>query len=91
MKEWIANLLYDALKMFCGRVHDWLFSAERHARIRFRNRERWWRYQQKADATKDKRDDMRAMAWQIEFDFKTPPTEAKLRGDLGPVADRAQP
>lgn len=85
MKAFIANILWDALAMFLGRVHDWVFDPQRNARIRMRNRERWWSYVQRAKATKDKRDDMRAEAWRIQFDFKTPPDEAVARGDLTPV------
>jgi hypothetical protein len=82
MKAWIVNLMLDVLRILCRRAHDWLFDPERHARIRFRNRERWWAYKCKADATKDPKDDMRARAWQIEFDFKTSPDDAVKRGDL---------
>lgn len=86
MKEkiivWLADILYGTLKMFGGRLHDWLFDPDRHARIRFAHRQRWWKYDQKAKATKDKRDDMRAKAWQIEYAFETPPDEAIARGDL---------
>lgn len=82
VREWIANAMWDALKLFAGRVHDWAFNPQRHAKIRFRNRERWWRYVLKAEKTKDPRDDMRAKAWQIEFGFETPPTAAIDRGDL---------
>ena len=86
MKEklmmWLADILVGALKLFAGWVHDWVFDPDRHARIRFHNRERWWKYQQKALATKDHRDDMRAKAWQIQYAFETPPDEAMARGDL---------
>lgn len=86
MKAWIANLMWDALLIFSARLHDWVFDPDRHARIRFNHRKRWWAYHQKAQATKDPNDDLRARAWQIEFDFKTPPEEAMVRGDLDPDA-----
>ena len=82
MKHFIANILWDALAMFLGRVHDWVFDPQRNARIRMRNRERWWAYHQKALATKDPRDDARANAWAIQFKFETSPEEAISRGDL---------
>ena len=82
MKAWIANLLWDALWIFLRRVHDWFFDPERHARIRFQHRQRWWTYHQRAIETQSARDDMRARAWEIEFDFETPPDEALERGDL---------
>ena len=82
MKAWIAQLLWDAMAIFLARVHDWIFSPERSARIRFANREKWWRYRQRAAETKSPRDDMRANSWAITFDFKTPPTVALARGDL---------
>lgn len=86
MKAWIANLLWDALLIVSVRAHDWVFDPERHARIRFQHRKRWWAYYQKALTTKDPKDDKRAEAWRIEFDFKTPPAEALVRGDLDPGA-----
>lgn len=82
MKAWIANLLWDAMWIFLRRVHDWFFNPERHARIRFQHRQRWWAYKLKTDQTQSERDNMRAEAWAIEFDFKTPPDEAVARGDL---------
>jgi len=82
MKAWIAEMLWDALAMFLGRVHDWVFDPERSASIRMRHRKRWWAYHQKAEHTKNKRDNMRAQAWAIQFAFKTPPQEAIDRGDL---------
>ena len=82
MKAWIENLLWDALKMFAVRVHDWVFDPNRHARIRMKHRERWWAYKVKAEQTKDARDDMRALAWQIEYKFEVPPEVARARGDV---------
>jgi hypothetical protein len=82
MKAWLANLMWDALRIFAGRVHDWAFDPQRHARIRMAHRERWWDYYCKAMRTKDKRDDMRAQAWAIEYKFETSPADAKARGDL---------
>lgn len=82
IKAWIADQLWNALKLFLGRVHDWVFSPERNARIRMKNRKRWWRYHLKAQRTNDKRDDMRAKAWQIQFKFETSPEDAEERGDL---------
>lgn len=84
LKAWIADLLWDALKLFAARAHDWAFDPQRHARIRMAHRQRWWRYHQKALSTDDPRDDMRARAWAIQYDFKTPPEEAEARGDLDP-------
>lgn len=81
VKAWIADLLWDALKLFLGRIHDWCFDPGRHARIRMKHRERWWKYHQKAMRTKDPRDDMRAKAWAIEYKFETPPVDATMRGD----------
>lgn len=40
----------------------------------------------KALTTQDPKDDLRAEAWRVEFDFKTPPDEALVRGDLDPGA-----
>lgn len=88
---WLADCLWDALKLFAGRLHDFIFDPKRAAEARFRDRERWWRYTQKALATDNTRDDMRAEWWRIRFAFETSPDAAKLRGDLGPVADRAKP
>ena len=85
MRAWIADILWDALSIFGRRLHDWVFDPDRHARIRFRHRERWWAYERKATKTMDPRDDMRARAWQIQFGFKTNPTDARLRGDLEPA------
>ena len=82
MKTFLANLLWDALAMFAGRVHDWIFDPERHAHIRMKHRRRWWAYHQKAKQTKSTRDDMRANAWAVQFRFETPPEEAINRGDL---------
>jgi hypothetical protein len=48
MKAWLANLMWDALRIFAGRVHDWAFDPQRHARIRMAHRERWWDYYCKA-------------------------------------------
>ena len=89
MKAWIANLFWDALWIFLQRVHDWAFDPERHARIRMTHRERWWAAHCKALTTNSKRDDARATAWAIQFDFKTPPAVAKTRGDLDPIGRQA--
>jgi hypothetical protein len=86
MSKWIANMLWDALAILSTRAHDWAFDATRHARIRMKHRNRWWDYHCRAEVTKSKRDDMRARAWQIEFDFKTSPDDAVRRGDLDPAA-----
>lgn len=83
MKTWLANALWSALAIFLTRVHDWVFDPARAAKIRFKNREKWWWYHERASKTKNSRDDMRARWWQIQFDFKTPPVEAIARGDLG--------
>jgi hypothetical protein len=85
MKAWIANLLWDALGIFLGRLHDWIFDLNRAVRGRFRNREIWWRYYCKAKTTGSKRDDMRAEWYRIHFAFKTSPEEAVKRGDLEPI------
>jgi hypothetical protein len=91
MRTWLANIIWDALWIFLRRVHDWIFDPDRNARIRFRNRERWWSYHQRAIATPDnQRDDMRAKAWRIQFDFKTPPDEAIARGDLSKYSGEHQ-
>lgn len=82
MKAWIANLLWDALAIFLARVHDWIFDPDRAARWRMKNRERWWAYKVKADATDNLRDDRRAEWYRITFDFQTSPDEAVRRGDL---------
>lgn len=82
MRAYIANVLWNALALFLGRVHDWVFDPERSARIRFKNRKRWWAYHRKAAESGSKRDDMRAKAWQIQFKFETPPEDALNRGDL---------
>ena len=82
MKAILANMLWDVLELVCKKAHDFTFDPERHARIRMKNRERWWAYRQKAERTKKKRDDMRALAWQSEFKFETPPDEARKRGDV---------
>jgi len=84
MKAWLANMLWDALWIFLRRVHDWAFDPERNARIRMKHRQRWWSYHQRALQTKSERDDMRAQAWAIQFDFRTSPDEALIRGDLEP-------
>lgn len=89
MKTWIANLLWDALWIFLRRVHDWAFEPERHARIRMTHRERWWAAHCRAQETDSKRDDARARAWAIQFEFKTPPAVAKVRGDLDPLGRQA--
>ena len=82
MTKIFADILWKALALFLGRVHDWVFDPERAARSRFKNRERWWAYKLKADATKDPRDNMRAEWWRIHFSFETPPITALARGDL---------
>jgi len=82
MKAWIANLLWDALAIFLARVHDWIFDPDRAAAWRMKNRQRWWSYKLKADATKSTRDDLRARWYQITFGFETPPDKAVERGDL---------
>lgn len=86
MKAWMADLMWGALLIVSRKLHSWVFDPERHARIRFEHRKRWWAYQQKALSTKAPWDDDRARAWQIQFDFKTPPAEAIARGDLDPEA-----
>jgi hypothetical protein len=86
VKQWLANLLWDALKIFLGRGHDWVFDPQRAALARFRDRERWWAYRQKALATQDPRDDLRAQWFQARFGFETPPSAAINRGDLDPHA-----
>jgi len=83
MKIWIADLLWNALQIFAGRVHNWIFSPKRNAKIRMKNRERWWEYHCRAVGTpENSRDDMRANAWAIHFGFKVSPMEAVHRGDL---------
>jgi len=82
MKTYLANLMWDALLIFCTRLHDYIFDPERAARIRFAHRERWWQYKLRAEQTKSKRDDLRAKWWATMFDFKTNPTAALARGDL---------
>jgi hypothetical protein len=83
MKVWIANLLWDALAIFLGRVHDYLFSPARAAAIRFVARQRWWAYtQQAASPTGKARHDMRAEYFRILFSFETPPADAVARGDI---------
>jgi hypothetical protein len=82
MRQWIANCLWDALKLVAGRLHDWAFDPQRAVAARFRDRERWWSYRQKALQTKDPRDDMRAEWWRIRFAFETSPADAIERGDL---------
>ena len=84
MKAYIANLLWDALWIFLHRVHDWFFDPKRAAEQRFRDRERWWAYKCKAEATASKKDDMRAEWFRLRFDFNTEPTRAQARGDLNP-------
>lgn len=86
MKAWLANLIWDALLLVSVRLHDWFFSEERAAKQRFRHRELWWRYACRAAETNSTHDDMRARWWAVQFDFKTPPTEAVARGDLDPHA-----
>lgn len=86
MKTWLANLLWDALKILWARAHDWFFDPARAARKRFRNRERWWAYKLKADATQDPHDDLRAQWWAETFGFETPPLAAVRRGDLDAAA-----
>jgi len=80
MKRLIANALWGALSVFSVRLHDWAFSPKRHAAIRFKHREIWWAYAQKG--VHNERHRKRALAWQIQFRFKTPPIEALARGDL---------
>lgn len=82
MRQFLANLIWDALWIFLRRVHDWAFDPERHARIRMKNRERWWAYHCRALETKSERDDMRANAWALQFKFETSPEAAIQRGDL---------
>lgn len=86
MKAWLAELMLGALKIAWVSAYKWLLDPDRHARIRFRHRERWWKYYQRALETKSGLDDMLAEAWRIEYDFKTPPAVAKARGDLDPEA-----
>lgn len=86
MKAWLANVFWDAMWLFLWRVHDWFFDPERAAKARFRDRERWWAYKLKADRTDSKKDDLRAEWFRIRFDFKTPPGDALVRGDLDPTA-----
>lgn len=88
MIAWMADCLWAALAVVAGRFHDYLFGEERQARIRFWHRERWWKCEQRAMLTGNKRDDMRAKAWAIQFGFQTPPQEAIERGDLDPAARR---
>lgn len=82
MRQFLANLIWDALWIFLRRVHDWAFDPERNARIRMKHRERWWAYHCRALETKSERDDMRANAWALQFKFETSPEDAKARGDL---------
>lgn len=82
MKAWLANLLWDVVCIVSVKLHDWVFDPQRHARIRFAHRERWWAYKCKAEKTKNPRDDRRARCWEVEFGFETPPVEAMRRGDL---------
>lgn len=79
---WLADVFWDALKIFAGRIHDWFFSEDRAARLRMKKREWWWARSEKAKATENPRDDMRARFWQILDDFETPPADAVARGDL---------
>ena len=100
MKTWLVNMVWDALHLVAWRLHDWFFDAERAAAARMRDRERWWSYHCKAQATPCPKDDVRAKWFEARFGFKTPPEVAKARGDLtpgdvaqwdGPAADRARP
>lgn len=84
MKAWLVNIMWDALAMFAVRVHDWVFDPDRSARIRMKNRKRWWAYYLKAARTKTKRDDLRAKSWQIQFRFEVSPNMAEARGDIDP-------
>lgn len=93
MKErltlWLADAMWDALRLLAGWLHDWVFSEERAARLRMKKREWWWARTEKAKTTKSPRDDMRARFWQILDAFETPPSEAVARGDLDPASRRA--
>jgi hypothetical protein len=82
MKQWLANCLWDAVKLASGRLHDWIFDPRRAALARHRDRVRWWAYKLKAEQTQDPRDDMRAEWFRIRFNFETSPAEALVRGDL---------
>ena len=83
---WLADVFWDALMIFGGKLHDWVFSEARATKIRMKNREWWWARTQKAKATANPRDDMRAAFWQILFGFETSPDDAKARGDLDPAS-----
>lgn len=82
MKTLLANWIWDILALVSTRAHNWVFDPKRNARIRMKHRKRWWAYDSKAARTKSKKDDMRAEAWKIQFNFKTSPGAAKHRGDL---------
>ena len=84
MKQFIVNIMWDALAIVAVRAHDWVFDPDRSARIRMQHRNSWWYYHCKAQLSKAERDDKRARAWAIQFDFKTPPAAAIARGDLNP-------
>jgi hypothetical protein len=86
ISQWISNALWDGVKLFAGRVHDYFFDPVRAAKRRFADREKWWAYKIKSEQTKDKRDDMRAEWFRIRFDFETSPQDAVKRGDLDPAA-----
>ena len=82
MKQFIVNIMWDALAIVLVRAHDWVFAPQRHARIRMKHRDRWWAYHLKATRTKSLKDNMRADAWAIQGKFETPPSDAIARGDL---------
>ena len=84
MKQFIVNIMWDALAIVLVRAHDWVFDPQRQARIRMKHRDRWWAYHLKAVKTKSKRDNLRADAWAIQGKFETPPNEVIARGDVKP-------
>jgi hypothetical protein len=85
MKALLANFMWGALGLFWKRGHAAVFDPDRHRRIRMAHRQRWWKYHEKARTTGNVMAKERAIAWQIQFKFQTPPDVAIDRGDLGTV------
>lgn len=82
MKAWLANLIWDALWIVLHRLHDWVFDPARAAQARMRDRDIWWAYKLKADASGDERAIRRAKWFEVRFKFQTDPAAAFRRGDL---------
>jgi len=74
VKEFMVDVLVSVLHKMGIEAHKWFFDPAKWAARREKDRQRWWRYVKRTQATeKDKLDDARAECLGVYFKFRTPP------------------